>query len=656
MSNNSFNDNGLHYEYIEYGDNNTTVSGSYGSSERFIVGEPLRQFNLPVYYAEAKYEDVIAYIPKGKECIWYWVKRNNNRNAAILSCYHSSNGGAGSAPDNCANFLKLKFHNDTVFLSERIAVPKVEDEIYGNIFQRLIEYGVDNTLRIIPAYMNPNYCLSIIWNVLNALPSCIANKISYTINASNKTTTTFSFLSKEEWGNSQRKIDCRGKLSFSENNGYIKYLLNCIRQHGKDHEFESIINSVINPDTNPPLLLYQMLYQLFMEKNMDADEKIIKFYSKHLRMDAYKRELAKKTFISESSNQENEGHNVESQKKFVSEATKASVKPETPHNMPFKDFKARENSSIYIPIGLKSEEQKSIKNHIHEQTSNNTFSGSSIQNQSDTYQATSEKKEFVKDNKERKDRFLKKIFPISIISSVILVAGTVGVILVKKNDLFFTNSLDIIETIETKTQSEVSVSNDFVLETEQSLQTTIEAENSVQESTTEESITTVITTKETTAVSNTTEITTKETTAVSENEEYDKSHFDEITNSMGNEIEYSYDMIKTNEEDIKNFAFITMDGNSFNSASEIHNFFINNSKSFSDGKEIELKVSWHNDTYEMIYIYNVNVEGYCFLLKKEYSNNIIGCLYESSKDNANAYIAICDNYNSDDICYMKITQ
>lgn len=66
MNSNSFNENVLNYEYIEYGDNNTTASGSSGSSERFLVGKPLCQFNLPVYYAEAKYEDVIAYIPEGK--------------------------------------------------------------------------------------------------------------------------------------------------------------------------------------------------------------------------------------------------------------------------------------------------------------------------------------------------------------------------------------------------------------------------------------------------------------------------------------------------------------------------------------------------------------------------------------------------------------
>lgn len=213
------------------------------------------------------------------------MKRNNNRNAAILSCYHSSDGGTRLASGNCAEFLKLKFHNDTVFLPEGNSVPKVEDGVYGNILQRLIEHGVDNTLRIIPTYTQPRYCLSIIWNILNILPSCIADKISYTINASDKTTTTFSFLSKEEWGNSQLKIDCRGKLSFSENNGYIKYLLNCIRRCEKKHEFESIIESVINPDTNPPLLLYQMLYQLFVEKNIAEDEKITKFYSKHLRME-----------------------------------------------------------------------------------------------------------------------------------------------------------------------------------------------------------------------------------------------------------------------------------------------------------------------------------------------------------------------------------
>lgn len=174
-------------------------------------------------------------------------------------------------------------------------------------FSCLIEHGVDNTLRIIPTYTQPRYCLSIIWNILNILPSCIADKISYTINASDKTTTTFSFLSKEEWGNSQLKIDCRGKLSFSENNGYIKYLLNCIRRCEKKHEFESIIESVINPDTNPPLLLYQMLYQLFVEKNIAEDEKITKFYSKHLRMDAYKRELTKNAFAFESSNKKLKG-------------------------------------------------------------------------------------------------------------------------------------------------------------------------------------------------------------------------------------------------------------------------------------------------------------------------------------------------------------
>ena len=52
------------YNYLEYGDNNTTASGSIGSCERFLMGENLEHFHIPSYYAEAKYDDVIAYIPK----------------------------------------------------------------------------------------------------------------------------------------------------------------------------------------------------------------------------------------------------------------------------------------------------------------------------------------------------------------------------------------------------------------------------------------------------------------------------------------------------------------------------------------------------------------------------------------------------------------
>lgn len=66
---------------------------------------------------------------------------------------------------------------------------------------------------------------------------------------------------------------------------------------------------------------------------------------------AYKRELTKNAFAFESSNQETERHNIESQKKFVLEATKTSTKSEAIHKVHFKDFKVRENSSVYIPVG-----------------------------------------------------------------------------------------------------------------------------------------------------------------------------------------------------------------------------------------------------------------------------------------------------------------
>ena len=36
------------YNYLEYGDNNTTASGSIGSCERFLMGENLEHFIFPL--------------------------------------------------------------------------------------------------------------------------------------------------------------------------------------------------------------------------------------------------------------------------------------------------------------------------------------------------------------------------------------------------------------------------------------------------------------------------------------------------------------------------------------------------------------------------------------------------------------------------------
>ena len=67
------------------------------------------------------------------------------------------------------------------------------------MLQFLLDFGIDCTLRIIPASVDPTYCLLIMANILNTLPACIADKISYTIHASAKTTSTFSFLAEEEF-------------------------------------------------------------------------------------------------------------------------------------------------------------------------------------------------------------------------------------------------------------------------------------------------------------------------------------------------------------------------------------------------------------------------------------------------------------------------
>ena len=114
------------------------------------MGENLEHFHIPSYYAEAKYDDVIAYIPKKSECIWYWVKRNGNRNAAILSCYYSPNKGKGQAAENCNQFFHFNFHNNTASLSLNHAnIPAVSIDVYRKMLQFLLDFGIDCTLRII---------------------------------------------------------------------------------------------------------------------------------------------------------------------------------------------------------------------------------------------------------------------------------------------------------------------------------------------------------------------------------------------------------------------------------------------------------------------------------------------------------------------------
>ena len=338
------------YNYLEYGDNNTTASGSIGSCERFLMGENLEHFHIPSYYAEAKYDDVIAYIPKKSECIWYWVKRNGNRNAAILSCYYSPNKGKGQAAENCNQFFHFNFHNNTASLSLNHAnIPAVSIDVYRKMLQFLLDFGIDCTLRIIPASVDPTYCLLIMANILNTLPACIADKISYTIHASAKTTSTFSFLAEEEWKNSQQKIDCR-TLKTEPKNSYIEYLTCCIQNHQKCNSYESIVN----PETNPPLTLYQLLYQLFEEKRQSVSSKIIKNYAKYIRMEEYNRQLA--TIPAEYASAAQNTILPKPNSQRVTFSHESPQKFNSPVAVNYRDIR-HPNAGCYIPKGLEPDEE-----------------------------------------------------------------------------------------------------------------------------------------------------------------------------------------------------------------------------------------------------------------------------------------------------------
>mgnify|MGYP004651009893 CR=1 FL=1 len=639
------------YNYLEYGDNNTTASGSIGSCERFLMGENLEHFHIPSYYAEAKYDDVIAYIPKKSECIWYWVKRNGNRNAAILSCYYSPNKGKGQAAENCNQFFHFNFHNNTASLSlNHTNIPAVSIDVYRKMLQFLLDFGIDCTLRIIPASVDPTYCLLIMANILNTLPACIADKISYTIHASAKTTSTFSFLAEEEWKNSQQKIDCR-TLKTEPKNSYIEYLICCIQNHQKCNSYESIVN----PETNPPLTLYQLLYQLFEEKRQSVSSKIIKNYAKYIRMEEYNRQLAAipaehvsvaQSVIPPKSNSQRVASSHESPPKFNS-----------PVAVNYRDIR-HPNAGCYIPKGLEPDEEpeptwetapepvlKSIQDSPHPPTPQPVYTPDPFQN-TDFVQTESDNKKHSKSKRKffgkkassqsenipnsnsapqqenKKKNFLKKILPLSVCGILVLGAVTgFGIkIILDKDSSEDTSQQNSAEAADDETAAEETTTLNY-----ESIAETTEPVY-VQEATTEESTEATTTASETTTEVTSTETETSSTVETevskSDNIEDYTERITEMANDLDNESRRN--SIKCSEKELQNIVNDKGSEQREISASETYNLF-DRAKNYQVEELTNLSVYWENNVYDVVYEYNATVKGYCFLLKE--NQNIAGYLY-----------------------------